>query len=106
MTGRRAAAVGSAVSFVMAGGAGVIGGSISKEAGWAWFAFGAVLLVGALVTGWAAYRAAGASGSAGPAGGVRHVGNVNIGDVSAGEGSQAAGVNYGTMSQTHHDEDP
>lgn len=106
MSARWAAALGGAVSFVVAGVAGVLGNQITKDAGWAWFAFAAVLVFGALVTGWAAHRAAASGDSSRRDGGGRHIGNVTVGDVSAGKGGQAVGVNYGTMSQTHHDEDP
>ena len=84
----------------------MLGNQITKDAVWAWVAFAVVLVVGALITGWAALRAAASGDAAGSGGGVRHTGNVTVGDVSAGKGGQAAGVNYGTMTQAHHDEDP
>nr|WP_157528443.1 hypothetical protein [Kibdelosporangium sp. MJ126-NF4] len=48
--------VGSAVTFVVAAVAGVLGNQLTKDAVWAWVAFGAALVVGAAVTALVAYR--------------------------------------------------
>lgn len=101
------AALGGSFSFVLAGVAGVAGNQL-QDAGWAWVAFGITLILGAVVTGWTAYRTAKSGSTAHPggprAGDVTHVGDAMVGRVSA-DGGQAAGVNYGTMTQTHRRED-
>jgi hypothetical protein len=108
VSARWVAALGGAVSFVVASVAGVVGSQLGKDAGWAWVAFGIILILGAAVTGWAAYRTAKSGGTAllcGPrAGNVMHAGDATVGTVSA-DGGQAAGVNYGTMTQTHRREE-
>jgi len=108
MSARWVAALGGAVSFVMAGVAGVVGNQLSKDAGWVWVAFGITLVLGAAVTGWTACRTTKLGGTAhrgGPrAGDGRHAGDATVGKVSA-DGGQAAGVNYGTMTQTHRREE-
>lgn len=104
MSARWVAALGGAVSFVVAGVAGVIGNQISKDAGWAWVVFGITVILGAAVTGWTAYSAAKLSGTGywtgSRAGKVIHVGDAMINTVSADNG-QAVGINYGTMTQKH-----
>ncbi|MFN2496858.1 MAG: hypothetical protein ABR608_13260 [Pseudonocardiaceae bacterium] len=90
------------MSFVAAGVAGVLGGHLTKDAVGA----AVVLAFGALGTGWAALRAPGSGDAAGPGGGPQHVGTVTVRDVSGGKGSQVAGVNYGSMTQTNRTEDP
>jgi hypothetical protein len=54
----------------------VLGNQITKSAVWAWSAFAAVLLFGALVTGWAAYRAAMSDDSAQHSKGMTHIDTV------------------------------
>lgn len=107
MSARWVAALGGAVSFVMAGVAGVVGNQLSKDAGWAWVVFGIALILGAAVTGWTAYRTAKSGGLAHcgrpRAGDVMHSGDATVGKVSA-DGGQAAGVNFGTMTQTNRRE--
>lgn len=97
------AALGGAVSFVVAGVAGVVGNQLG-HGGWAWIAFGIILVMGTVVTGWTAYRTVKEGGIADhgdpPASDVRHVGDTTVGRVCA-DGGQAAGVNYGAMIQTH-----
>ena len=104
MSARWVAAVGGAVSFVVAAVAGVVGNQLGKNADWAWVAFGIVLVLGIVVTGWTAYRTASsgaiAHASGGRGGDVTHSGDVEVGGVSA-DGGQAVGVNYGSMTQTH-----
>ncbi len=107
MSARWVAALGGAVSFVVAVVAGVVGNEL-RDTSWAWLAFGITLVLGALVTGWTAYRTA-KSGSisshGGPrAGDLKHVGDATVGEVRA-DGGQATGVNYGTMSQIHRREE-
>jgi hypothetical protein len=106
VSARWIAAVGGAASFLMAGVAGVVGNQL-KDAGWAWVASGLILILGAAVTGWAAYSTAKPGSVAhhgGPrAGEVTHGGDATVGKVSA-DGGQATGVNYGTMIQTHRRE--
>lgn len=108
MSARWVAALGGAVSFVVAGVAGVVGNQLSNDAGWAWVAFGVALVVGASVTGWTAHRAAGLGGAgsrdAARDGIVPHVGDATVGNVSA-DGGQAVGINYGSMKQTHRREE-
>lgn len=109
MSTRWVAALGGAVSFVVAAVAGVVGNQLSKDIGSAWLAFGIVLILGAAITGWMAYRtveresAAHRGGLCG--GGMVHSGDASVGKVSA-DGGQAAGINYGTMTQTHHPDAP
>jgi hypothetical protein len=101
MSTRWVAALGGAASFVVAAIVGVVGSQLGTNAGWAWLAFCVALILGGAVTGWTAYRIA-KSGSVAHCGGdVRHAGDATVGRVSA-NGGQAAGINYGTMSQTHH----
>lgn len=90
---------------MLAGVAGVLGNQITKDSAWSWSAFTAVLVFGALVTGWAAHRAAASDGSAEQGNGTTHIGDVSVGNVSAGDHGQAAGISYGTMSQAHPKED-
>jgi hypothetical protein len=108
VSARWIAALGGAVSFVMAAAAGVAGNQLSKDAVWAWVAFGITLILGSAVTGWVAYCTIKSDG-AGHSGGLRagevvHVSDAIVGEVSA-VGGQAAGVNYGTMTQTHRSEE-
>lgn len=56
---RAVVTVGSAASFVVAAVAGVLGNQLTKDAVWAWVAFGVALVVGAGVTALVAYRSAG-----------------------------------------------
>jgi hypothetical protein len=108
VSARWVAALGGAISFVVAGVAGVMGNQLSKDAGWVWVAFGIILILGAAVTGWTAYRTAKSGGAAHRgdphAGEVTHVGDATVGKVSA-DGGQAVGVNYGTMTQAHRREE-
>lgn len=55
---RAVVAIGSAVSFVAAAVAGVLGNLLTDKAVWTWVAFGAALLIGAGVTAFVAYRTA------------------------------------------------
>ncbi|MGW5723158.1 hypothetical protein ACWEVP_43790 [Amycolatopsis sp. NPDC003865] len=56
MGARAVAVAGSGASFVAAAVAGVLGNQLSKDALWAWIAFGLTLLIGAGVTALVTHR--------------------------------------------------
>src|SRR5664279_4802445 len=92
MSPARVAAVGGGATFVLAAVVGVLGNQLAADAVWAWVAFVAAMIVGAVVTAWVAHHAAtDQPGSSG--GGVRN----RVGDVSARDHGQATGINYGTV---------
>lgn len=55
---RAVVTAGSAASFVLAAVAGVLGNQLTKDAVWAWVAFGVALVVGAGITAFVAHRSA------------------------------------------------
>ena len=92
MSPARVTTVGGGTTFVLAAVAGALGNQLAADAVWAWVAFVAAMIVGAVVTAWVAHHAAtDQPGSSG--GGVRN----RVGDVSARDHGQATGINYGTV---------
>jgi hypothetical protein len=104
MSRRWVTAVGGAVTCVTAGAAGAAGGQIGDGGMWTWVALVMTLLVGGVATAWVALRT-GTADDTGPtpappgdaAGKVVHESGTTVGDVTASDGGQAVGVNYGTM---------
>ncbi|NUT48647.1 MAG: hypothetical protein HOV94_15270 [Saccharothrix sp.] len=106
---RAVVTAGSAASFVVAAVAGVLGNQLTKDAIWAWVAFGAALVVGAAVTAFVAHRTSSSSGP-GPGPGaaadpVPHTveGPVAKGDVNL-DGTYVAGHDI-TFTDTAHTRD-
>lgn len=94
MSARAVAVGGAGSSFALAAVAGVLGNQLG-EGWWAWVAFGAVLVIGIVVTSIAAYRAASsAPGSPSPV--VPHHGGTTVGTVTTEDGT-AVGMNQGTI---------
>ncbi|CAJ64962.1 hypothetical protein; putative signal peptide [Frankia alni ACN14a] len=109
MSRRQVAAVGGGITFAMAGAAGAAGGQLGGHALWAWVCLLVAVLVGGVVTGWVAWRTTDPDPvpppddpPSPPPSGSPRVGDVRIGGVSASDGGQVAGVNFGQMIQ-HRD---
>jgi hypothetical protein len=97
MSARAVAVGGAGSSFALAAVAGVLGNQLG-EGWWVWVAFGAVLVIGIVVTGIVASRtASGAPGSPSPV--VPRHGGTTVGTVTTEDGT-AVGVNQGTITHS------
>jgi hypothetical protein len=94
MSARAVAVVGAGSSFGLATVAGVLGNQLGSG-WWAWVAFVAVLVIGIVVTGMAAYHTASNTPGPTPPAVPRH-GKTTIGNVTTQDGT-AVGINYGTI---------